>query len=654
MLINTIAISIVFLSGLSSLLLAIYVYKKNPKAKLNQNFLYFGFIVSLWCFADFVTLLSRDLFWFKANNVIGSAVPVAGLFFAYALANKKMGNWFKIFLFLFCAAIFIVDFSGPLLVKNVVYFYDLGSEIIFGPVFNIWSICIIVLTLAAIFIPLSVIKEVDSQRKKQILYYTVGEIMFAVWAVTVSVILPLLGFTRLSAFGSSAMIFLIGFTSYAIIKYHLMEISSLFFKAFIYSFVIVFIVAFLLLLMFVGFSFFEQSLMWPIYVIAVLISIVLFLIGRLFFIEKSNLEKAKNDLIELLKKSEENRVKAEIERDKTATIVSSFTDSLIIINDKNEIFSINPEAEKILELDKNKLLEKSFQAMADFPKAKPLMSILDSELKNISRKEVELSKGFIVEMSVIPLNLDKNNIGHLIVLHDVSREKLVEKMKTEFVSLAAHQLRTPLSIIKWSMSMLKKGDFGKLTKKQSDIVKSTFQNNERLISLVSDLLDVTHIEEGRYLYKVSETDIRKIIELAINNYKEEAKRRKIKIDFEKPETFPLIMLDIEKMKLAIQNFIDNAIKYSKDGGKIMVTLKNDEGKIELKVQDFGMGIPEEQQNKIFNKFFRGDNARKVNTVGSGLGLFLSKNIVEAHGGKMWFESKENVGTSFYFSLPIKK
>ncbi len=369
--------------------------------------------------------------------------------------------------------------------------------------------------------------------------------------------------------------------------------------------------------------------------------------------KKNKLKKTEISLTSLFEKSEEKRIKAEIERDKSATVISSFNDGLIILDERDKIFLINPEAKKNLGLETDRLLKKSFQFLSDFQKAKPIASALNEGLENIYRKQIELEKDCIIELSVTPLNLNKNNIGHLIIIHDVSREKIVERMKTEFVSLAAHQLRTPLSAIKWSIDMLKKGDFGKLTKKQNVVVKSILENNERLISLVNGLLDVARIEENGYLYKTAMTDVREIIALAINSYKDEIKDKKIKIDFKKPDNFPKMMLDTERIRLVIQNFIDNAIKYSPKGGKIIISLKKDEKNIELKVQDFGIGIPKSQQDKIFTKFARGNNAIKINATGSGLGLFSSKNIIEAHGGKIWFDSKENVGTSFYFSLPFR-
>jgi PAS domain S-box-containing protein len=391
----------------------------------------------------------------------------------------------------------------------------------------------------------------------------------------------------------------------------------------------------------------------------VLIIIILLCVISDFFLiisvyRRKHLKKEKAHLTKLLERSEESRIKTEAEKNTVTAIFNNFTDGIIIIDERDKITLINPEAIKILELDTEKLIGKSFQFMVSFKKAKPIVSILETGIKNICRKEIELEKNFIIEFSVIPLNLGKNAINHLLIIHDISKEKMIEKMKTEFVSLAAHQIRTPLSMIKWSMSMLKKGDFGKITKKQNDIIEHIYQSNEKLIYLVNDLLDMSHIEEGRYLFKTDFIDLRETLTLVMYNYKDRIKEKEIKVVFEKPDDFPQISADPEKIKLAVQNLIDNAIKYSSKKGKIIITLKNDEKNIELKVQDSGIGIPKNQQNKIFTEFFRGNNAVKENSSGSGLGLFLTRNIIEAHGGKIWFESEENKGTSFYFSLPIKK
>jgi signal transduction histidine kinase len=228
-------------------------------------------------------------------------------------------------------------------------------------------------------------------------------------------------------------------------------------------------------------------------------------------------------------------------------------------------------------------------------------------------------------------------------------------MKTEFVSLAAHQLRTPLSAIKWTLRMLLDGDFGEITEEQRGFIEKTYGSNERMISLINDLLNVTRIEEGRYLYKPVLTQIENVVQFVINSFKEETRRKKIRLEFKKPrKKLPQVKVDVERIRLAINNILDNAIRYTPVGGKVTTFLKCGKKEIELQVQDTGVGIPEDQKERVFTKFFRGANVMRMATEGTGLGLFIAKNIIEAHDGRIWFESEKDKGSVFHFTLPIKK
>jgi len=240
-------------------------------------------------------------------------------------------------------------------------------------------------------------------------------------------------------------------------------------------------------------------------------------------------------------------------------------------------------------------------------------------------------------------------------LHDITREKKVERLKTEFVSLSAHQLRTPLSAIKWTLRMLLDGDLGELSPEQREFLEKTYKSNERMIVLVNDLLDVTRIEEGRYIYKLVLADIEALTQFVISSRKEEFEKRKIKLKFKKPEKkLPEVEIDVERIKVVIQNLLENALRYTPVGGDVIVSLRHYKDRIEFSVKDTGMGIPVDQQSRIFTKFFRSPNAVRAETEGSGLGLFISKNIIEAHGGKIGFESEENKGSTFHFSIPLKE
>lgn len=233
------------------------------------------------------------------------------------------------------------------------------------------------------------------------------------------------------------------------------------------------------------------------------------------------------------------------------------------------------------------------------------------------------------------------------------REKLIERMKTEFVSLAAHQLRTPLSAIKWALRMVLDEEDGDISPEQRELLERTYQSNEKMIDLINDLLNVARIEEGRFLYEPVAASPEEIAASVVDSLKEKAESRKIGLAFQKPiSPLPLVKVDKEKINIALTNFVTNAINYTHPGGKITIKLLSDAGNVEFRVQDNGVGIPKSEQERIFTKFFRASNVVKLDTSGTGLGMFITKNIVEAHGGKIWFESEENKGTTFHFSLPI--
>lgn len=377
------------------------------------------------------------------------------------------------------------------------------------------------------------------------------------------------------------------------------------------------------------------------------------------------LEDTRRALINMLEDVEEARVKAEEERSKTQAIITNFADGLLVFDKENILILANPQTEVFLKIRADKIVGKSITKLTNFPNLKSLVQLLtngslnettmDKEIKEIFRKELQISKNLILEVSAVPILREKEKLGTSIILHDVSREKLIEQMKTEFVSLAAHQLRTPLSAIKWTLRMLLDGDLGEITQEQKDFLQKTYQSNERMISLINDLLNVTRIEEGRYLFKPVLAKIEDVIQPIIKSYQEEMKRKKIAFIFKKPKIkLPGVAIDKEKIGLAIENFIDNAFRYTLPGGQVTVVLKYGKKEIEFSVKDTGVGIPKDQQDRIFTKFFRGANVIRMETEGSGLGLFIAKNVIEAHGGKTWFESIEGKGSTFYFTLPIQE
>lgn len=239
-------------------------------------------------------------------------------------------------------------------------------------------------------------------------------------------------------------------------------------------------------------------------------------------------------------------------------------------------------------------------------------------------------------------------------INDKKHLKESKKSKIDFVFLTAHQFKKPLSSIKLSLEMLLEGDFGELKKEQKDIVKKILQKSKTLIVLIDGLLDMAKIEDKGQAFGLAKVNIEDLVDSVISFEREEILDKKIEFRLEKPDKkIPEIMLSKEKIYLVIQNILDNAIKYTPVGGKIKMSLNSNGKELEIKVEDSGIGISEEDKKNLFNKFFRGSKAAKMEEVGSGLGLFIAKNIIQEHKGKIWFESKENQGSTFFISLPVK-
>jgi len=336
-------------------------------------------------------------------------------------------------------------------------------------------------------------------------------------------------------------------------------------------------------------------------------------------------------------------------------VINHLVDGLLVFDKKNRLSLINPKAEEFFRVKKEDVLGKHILELNKFPYFAPLVYFLGGGIKESNGEEVKIKENFILKVFSISMRLKGEKIGTLIILHNISREKLIEKMKSEFVTVAAHQLRTPTSGMKWCFKMLLDGDLGELSPEQKEAIKKAYIANDKVIKLVTNLLNVASIEEGKYLSKPTLSSLEDLFLPIIDDYETIIKKKDLKIVVKKPkEKLPKVMVDAEKIKIAFRNLLDNAIKYTPEKGKIIISMEGGKEKVKIQIKDNGMGIPEKEQVKVFSKFFRGENALKTETEGTGLGLYIAKNIVEAHGGEIGFESKEGKGSVFYFTLPVKK
>jgi len=223
------------------------------------------------------------------------------------------------------------------------------------------------------------------------------------------------------------------------------------------------------------------------------------------------------------------------------------------------------------------------------------------------------------------------------------------------ISVIAHQLKNPIAIVREYLEILKSEGMGQLNAKQLDYLNDAVKNIDQMKEIISDLLDVSKVEGGMYKIKKAPTDLIKITEQIIEEFKILAKSFNCEIVFEKPDKLPLALTDSEKIREVIENLIFNALRYKNVGaGRIEIKIHEKENNVIFSCKDRGVGIPNSDSKKIFSKFFRTSKALQIDPTGTGLGLYINKAIVKMSGGRIWFKNNKDKGVTFYFSLPIAK
>ena len=236
----------------------------------------------------------------------------------------------------------------------------------------------------------------------------------------------------------------------------------------------------------------------------------------------------------------------------------------------------------------------------------------------------------------------------------VTNLRELDQLKSDFVSVAAHQLRTPLSGLNWVLKLFIAGDLGPTTEYQKKMLDRGLEANQKMITLVNDLLSVSRIENGKFGYKFEKNDFSLLLKTMLVNVELPAKEHNVEVRIEhRGDPLPEFVFDMEKLLMAIQNIVDNSLKYTLPGGHVTITTERAGDYVETKISDTGVGIPKAEIAKLFSKFFRASNVIHLQTDGSGLGLFIAKNIILRHGGQVWVESEEGKGTTITVVVPVK-
>ncbi len=287
----------------------------------------------------------------------------------------------------------------------------------------------------------------------------------------------------------------------------------------------------------------------------------------------------------------------------------------------------------------------------------PLVKVLNSgePVLNATGMNAKRPDGSVISLrvSAVPLkNESGKTVSVMAVFEDITKEKEIDRMKTEFISLSSHQLRTPLTAMKWFIELLLAGDAGPLTKEQHEYLTNIDVSNERMIHLVNSLLNVSRIESGKILVYPVTTNLRELIHEVVSHLKAMAGEKHQKIEVLIEDNLPEICIDRKLIRQVFINLITNSIKYSPEHKEIKVSFFRKDNGIVSEIADKGYGIPVQDHSKIFTKFYRGSNIIKLDTDGNGLGMYLVKAIIDSSKGTIWFKSEEMKGTTFSFSLPL--
>jgi len=341
------------------------------------------------------------------------------------------------------------------------------------------------------------------------------------------------------------------------------------------------------------------------------------------------------------------------------SVIRSIDEALIVIDIEGKIVFYNDQfktlwniPKKIIEAkDDKKLVEHIASKLSDTKMLLEKIKYLNVHLEEESNDLVYLKDKRILGVHSFPHKIDKKNVGRIWSFLDITKDKKIDKAKTEFVSLASHQLRAPATAVKWYSEMLLDKKTGELNNEQLSYLKEIYHGNERMIRLINNLLNISKIELGEVSVNRELVNIKKLLRSVIKEQENDILRKGHKVTIKQSVGFPDVFTDSVLLRIIFQNFLSNAIKYTPDGGKIICNLKKDNSKFLFSIKDDGAGIPKKEQKRIFEKLFRASNALEIDKNGNGLGLYITKQIANTLGGKIWFESELGNGTTFYLELP---
>lgn len=377
------------------------------------------------------------------------------------------------------------------------------------------------------------------------------------------------------------------------------------------------------------------------------------------------LENTKKAMLNILEDLEIAKDTVEQEKARDESLLSSIGEGIIAVDKEGIIIIVNKRTEQMLGWEGKELV--GFKLANKVPIEDEKNTVLQPEerpyyivtktgkghtgIYTYSRKD---GTKFPVQITISPIKFEGEIVGAMTVFRDITKEREIDIAKTEFVSLASHQLKTPLSTINWYTEMLLDNDAGSINEDQKSYLNEIFTATHRMIDLVNSLLNVSRIDLGTFAIDPEPININEIVVNAIKDLNQKIIERSMNVEESFSDKIPALNADPKLFRIIVDNLLTNAIKYTPEQGSIIVTteLSSDNESVLLSVKDNGYGIPEEEKLKIFSKLYRASNVKSKDTDGTGLGLYIIKSIMDGTGGKIWFDSAENQGTTFFISIPL--
>lgn len=374
-------------------------------------------------------------------------------------------------------------------------------------------------------------------------------------------------------------------------------------------------------------------------------------------------EKVEEEIVDALNQLEENNRELERARAMDDAVITNIGEALLAVNKKGVITRTNPSSGRILGLNQEDLMSQrigkslKFAAIGkeeDILGEKDLVISRSLEHRSIERATYQITKPdgsmFYAQVTSSPLVVGGEVYGAVVVIRDITEEVTLDRAKSEFASIASHQLRTPLSTINWYLELVLAGDFGEINDEQREYIGEAASASKRMGELINSLLNASRVDVGVIEVSPKQIDIRDIVSGVMYDLETKIKEKSIKLNVDINDSVAVMSLDPTIMEIIFMNLMSNAVKYSPEKSEVNVRVDLDKY-LEIVVEDHGYGIPISSQQKIFTKMFRAENAMEHEPDGNGLGLYLVKSIMAIVGGTIDFTSKEGEGTIFTVRLP---